>query len=215
MSISHHLDDATLMSFAAGALPGALAAVAAAHADMCRRCRREIAALERLGEAALASLPPVALARPEPSPTAPAAAGMRDAFQHASAGTDPEIPRPLAPLVDGGLDAVAWRWLGPGVWDHPLPLAGAGKLRLLKVAPGHGIPEHGHGGAELTLVLRGSFHDETGQYARGDVADLDETVEHQPVVPRDGSDCICLIASEAPERFQGLVARQWQRVRGV
>ena len=70
------------------------------------------------------------------------------------------------------------------MWDHPLPLAGAGKLRLLKVAPGHGIPEHGHGGAELTLVLRGSFHDETGRYARGDVADLDETVEHQPVVPR-------------------------------
>jgi putative transcriptional regulator len=215
MSISHHLDDATLMSFAAGALPGALAAVAAAHADMCPRCRREIAALERLGEAALASLPPVALERPEPSPTAPTAAGMRDAFQHASAATDPEIPRPLAPLVDGGLDAVAWRWLGPGVWDHPLPLAGAGKLRLLKVAPGHGIPEHGHGGAELTLVLRGSFRDETGRYARGDVADLDETVEHQPVVPRDGGDCICLIASEAPERFQGLVARQWQRVRGV
>ena len=215
MSISHHLDDATLMSFAAGALPAALAAVAAAHADMCPRCRREIAALERLGEAALASLPPVALERPEPSPPAPAAAGMRDASHDADATADPKVPRRLAGLVGGGLDGVAWRWLGPGVWDHPLPLAGAGKLRLLKVAPGHGIPEHGHGGAELTLVLRGSFHDETGQYARGDVADLDETVEHQPVVPQDGGDCICLIASEAPERFQGLVARQWQRVRGV
>jgi putative transcriptional regulator len=215
MSISHHLDDATLMSFAAGALPAALAAAAAAHADMCPRCRREIAALERLGEAALASLPPVALERPEPSPPAPTAAGVRDASHHAGATADPEVPRSLGRLVGGGLDDVAWRWLGPGVWDHPLPLAGAGKLRLLKVAPGHGIPEHGHGGAELTLVLRGAFHDETGRYARGDVADLDETVEHQPVVPQDGSDCICLIASEAPERFQGLVARQWQRVRGV
>jgi RNA polymerase sigma-70 factor (ECF subfamily) len=35
MTITHHLDDATLMSFAAGALPAALSAVAAAHADMC------------------------------------------------------------------------------------------------------------------------------------------------------------------------------------
>jgi putative transcriptional regulator len=215
MSIRHHLDDATLMSFAAGALPAALAAAAAAHADMCPRCRREIAALERLGEAALASLPPVALERPEPSSPAPTASRVRHASHHAGAAADPEIPRPLAGLVGGGLDGVAWRWLGPGVWDHPLPLAGAGKLRLLKVAPGHGIPGHGHGGAELTLVLRGSFHDETGRYARGDVADLDESVEHQPVVPKDGGDCICLIASEAPERFQGLLARQWQRARGI
>ncbi len=213
MTITHHLDDATLMSFAAGALPAALSAVAAAHTDMCPRCQREVTAMERLGEAAMASLPPVALERPDPSPPAPTAAGTRDASRHAPAATNPEVPRPLAALVGDGLDAVAWRWLGPGVWEHPLSLTGAGKLRLLKVAPGHGIPEHGHGGAELTLVLRGSFNDETGRYARGDVADLDETVEHQPVVPPGASDCICLIASETPERFHGLITRQWQRVR--
>ena len=77
------------------------------------------------------------------------------------------------------------------------------------------MPEHGHGGAELTLVLRGAFHDETGRYARGDVADLDETVEHQPVVTDAGGDCICLIASEKPERFHGLVARLLQPLRGT
>jgi putative transcriptional regulator len=70
-----------------------------------------------------------------------------------------------------------------------------------------------HGGAELTLVLRGSFSDETGRYSRGDVADLDETIEHRPVVGKAESDCICLIGSEAPERFHGLLTRQWQRVR--
>ena len=171
--------------------------------------------MERLGEAALANLPPVAFERPEPSPPLPVPAGARHAAPHASATGDQEIPEPLARLLSNSLDAVQWRWLGPGVWDHPLPLAGAGKLRLIKVAPGHGIPEHGHGGAELTLVLRGSFHDETGRYARGDVADLDETVEHQPVVPDADGDCICLIASEAPERFHGLLARQWQRVRRI
>ena len=90
------------------------------------------------------------------------------------------------PLPGGGWDPV---------WDHPLPLAGAGKLRLLKVAPGHRIPERGHGGAELTLALRGAFQDETGRYARGDVADLDETVEHQPLVTDAGGECI-LVGSE-------------------
>ena len=47
MTITHHLDDATLMSFAAGSLPAALSAVAAAHVAMCARCRHEIAKLGR------------------------------------------------------------------------------------------------------------------------------------------------------------------------
>src|SRR6185503_11342175 len=196
----HHLDDATLMSFAAGALPAALSAVAAAHADMCPRCRQEVAAMERLGGALMGELSPVAIERSEPLQPMPAPAGVRELSRHAAATGHGEVPRPIAGLVSGGLDAVAWRWLGLGVWDHTLPVTGAGKLRLLKVAPGRSVPEHGHGGAELTLVLRGSFHDETGRYARGDVADLDETVEHQPVVPDADGDCICLIASEAPER---------------
>ena len=214
MTITHHLDDATLMSFAAGALPAALSAVAAAHADMCPRCRREIAAMERLGGAVMADLSPVAFEHPEPAPPMPLPAGARDLSPpRAAALPEAEIPRPVEWLLSGGLDGVAWRWLGPGVWDHPLPLTGAGKLRLLKVAPGHRIPEHGHGGAELTLVLRGAFQDETGRYARGDVADLDETVEHQPIVTAAGGECICLIASETPERFHSLLARQWQRLR--
>ena len=49
MTITHHLDDATLMSFAAGSLPDTLAAVAAAHISMCARCRQEVAMLERIG----------------------------------------------------------------------------------------------------------------------------------------------------------------------
>jgi putative transcriptional regulator len=211
MTITHHLDDATLMSFAAGSLPAALAAVAAAHAAMCPRCRREMAALERLGGALLAGLQPIELAQAEPQ-APPAAAAPRD---RAGAGVRPrnhELPLPVAGLVAGGLDDVTWRWLGPGVWDHLLSIQGAGKLRLLKVAPGHNIPEHGHGGAELTLVLRGSFHDETGRYLRGDVSDLDEDIAHRPLIDGD-SDCICLVGSEAPEQFHGLVARQWQRLR--
>jgi putative transcriptional regulator len=205
MTITHHLDDATLMSFAAGALPAALAAVAAAHADMCPRCRREMLTMERLGEAVMASLIPAPLDSPEPATPAPGS--------DAGPGGDRNSSGPLGRLVGTDLGGVAWRWLGPGVWEHRLALKGAGKLRLLKVAPGHAIPEHGHRGAELTLVLRGSFSDRTGRYLRGDVADLDETVEHRPAVARTGGECICLIGSEASERFRGLLTRQWQRVR--
>jgi len=211
MSITHHLDDATLMSFAAGALPGALAAVAAAHVAMCPRCRRELATLERIGGALVADLAPVDLGHAAPSLPGPASA-ERGPGANARAGVG-ELPWPIAGMVAGGLDAVRWRRLGIGVWDHVLPIAGAGKLRLLKVSPLRNVPEHGHGGAELTLVLRGSFYDATGRYAPGDVADLDADVAHQPVTDKEG-DCICVVASETPEEFRSVLARQWQRWRG-
>ena len=131
----------------------------------------------------------------------PASEPRAEARAGAGAG-DAEVPSPVAGLVGGGLDDVAWRWLGPGVWDHVIPVQGAGKLRLLKVAPEHHIPEHGHGGSELTLVLRGSFHDQTGRYLRGDVSDLDEDVEHQPLIDGD-VDCIC----SGGERGAGAVPR--------
>jgi putative transcriptional regulator len=212
MTITHHLDDATLMSFAAGALPAALAAVAAAHVAMCQRCRAEVADLERVGGALLASLPAVPLGRAGPAQPPPAGAPGRP--RRPVDAADGEVPKPVARLVQGGLDAVAWRWLGPGVWDHLLPVAGKGKLRLLRVAPGRSIPEHGHGGLELTLVLRGSFRDEIGRYCRGDVSELDETRAHHPVIDSDG-DCISLVASEGPEQFRGLLPRHWQRLRRI
>ena len=42
MSITHHPDDSTLMSYAAGSLPAALAVVVAAHLSVCPRCREEV-----------------------------------------------------------------------------------------------------------------------------------------------------------------------------
>ena len=67
MTITHHLDDATLMSFAAGSLPNALAAVAAAHVAMCPHCRRELRMLERIGGALVSALTPATLVRVQPA----------------------------------------------------------------------------------------------------------------------------------------------------
>ena len=125
-----------------------------------------------------------------------------------------QLATPLARLPPGGLAAVRWRRLGLGVWHHRFPVGGSGALGLLKVAPGRIVPEHGHGGAELTLVLQGCFHDTTGWYRTGDVANLDESVEHEPVAD-SGRDCICLAASETPARFRGLIARLMQPLHGL
>jgi putative transcriptional regulator len=213
MSITHHLDDATLMSFAAGALPAALSAVAAAHVAMCTRCRSEVVALEGVGGALLTALPPARMERAEPE--TPITPGPPPSQQRPEASAAPmPSPTPLARLLPGGLDAVRWRRLGLGLWHHRLPVEGNGALGLLKVAPGRIVPEHGHGGAELTLVLSGSFRDATGRYRTGDVADLDETVEHEPVAD-PGPDCVCLFASETPARFRGFIARLVQPWHGL
>jgi putative transcriptional regulator len=44
-------------------------------------------------------------------------------------------------------------------------------------------------------VLTGSFSDSLGQYRAGDRVEMDDEVDHQPVVDRDG-ECICLAAVE-------------------
>lgn len=213
MSITHHLDDATLMSFAAGALPAALSAVAAVHVAMCPRCRSEVAALERVGAALLTALPAVRLERAEPE--TPSAPGLPTSPQEREASAAPmPSTTPLAVLMPGGIAGVRWRRIGPGIWLHRLPVKGSGALGLLKVAPGRIVPEHGHGGAELTVVLQGSFNDITGRYGTGDVADVDETIEHEPVAD-PGADCICLVASERPARFRGLIARLLQPWHGL
>jgi len=180
---------------------------------MCTRCHCEVVALECVGAALLTALPGVQLERAEPE--TPPAADQPSAQQRREAGAAPIEPStPLARLLPGGLDAVQWRRLGFGIWHRRLPVEGSGALGLLKVAPGRIVPEHGHGGAELTLVLRGSFHDTTGRYRTGDVADLDATVEHEPVADT-GPDCICLVASETPARFRGLIARLMQPWHGL
>jgi putative transcriptional regulator len=208
MTITHHLDDATMMSFAAGSLPSALAAVAAAHVAMCEHCRREVAVHERLGAMLMAEMAPAGMTRAVPPMPAPSL------DTDAPGPFSREAPGPLARLAGGNLDDVRWRWIGPGLWHRPLDPGGQGTLQLIKAAPGAGVPEHTHGGGELTLVLRGALIDETGTYRTGDVADLDGSMEHHPVADTTGG-CICVIANEQPTRFRGLLARLMQRRHGL
>lgn len=218
MTITHHPDPSTLMSYAAGSLPEPLAAVVAGHAALCSRCRQDLACLDSVGAALLEALPPAAVTARPPSR---ALLGSLEARLEQPTPEPPsdaasEIPKPLRRLIGTRLDSIAWRWLSIGVWHLPLPLSpGAkGDLRLLKVAPGIAIPDHGHRGAELTLMLSGSYQDEVGVFRPGDLSDLDEEVEHRPVSdPSTG--CICLFATLEKARYKGLLARLMQPFTGL
>ena len=168
--ITQHADAATLMSFAAGSLAEPLAAVVAAHAAMCRQCRDELADLDMLGAALLLRQTGAPGDSSAKLPDGLAKSGAREI---AGRKVDPaeRLPAPIALAYNLSFEIIPWKRLGPGVWHHRLPLSEGvtGDLRLLKIAAGRQMPDHGHGGAELTLVLDGAFSDATGEYKRGDL----------------------------------------------
>lgn len=214
-TITRHPDATTLVSFAAGTLTEPLAAVVAGHAAMCRRCRDELADLDLLGGALLNGQADARSGKPLAVPARPAETDTNRGL-HRPVDVTERLPAPIARVYDLSFDCIPWKRLGPGVWHHRLPLSAGvnGDLRLLKIGPGRRMPDHGHGGAELTLVLDGAFSDITGSYGHGDLQDVDENIEHRPVTdPIAG--CICLIASERPARFKGLVGRLFQPLTGM
>ena len=118
MTIRHHADDATLMSYAAGSLPEALAAVLAAHLALCPRCRAEVAKFERIGAALFERLAPVPMLGEAPLVGSTA---LPSPASGAPQGSD--VPAPLRHLIGPQLDDVPWKWLGIGISHHPLPLS--------------------------------------------------------------------------------------------
>ena len=203
MAIAHHLTDEILAAHAAGTLPEAFALVASSHISLCDACRARLEALEGVGgalleEAGVESLDEGALeavfARIEGAAPIPV---------RRAAGP---LPAPVADYV-GDLDGVRWRGLGNGVRQAILA-GGRGRptARLLHIPAGRAMPVHGHRGIEMTLVLQGAFSDEDGRYARGDVEIADAEVDHTPVAEA-GEDCICLAATDAPLKLNGVVAR--------
>ena len=123
-----------------------------------------------------------------------------------------DMPPPLQRLL-GGQDfaQLRWRKKAPGVAVYELPLSknAKGSLKLLSIASGMSMLEHGHGGEELTLVLQGAFKDKVGRFARGDIADLDQDTEHCPII-EEGETCICLYATEAPSHYKTFIGRLLQ-----
>ncbi len=219
MKISHHPDSATLVSFAAGSLDEAFATVVATHLASCGECRARLHQIEEVGGALLETVSavpvsPAALERVLSRLDEPEADPPKD--RRTARPSDPSVPSPLARLISGGLDDIAWKSVAPGVARYTVPVSEAaqGSLMLLKIAAGKRVPEHGHSGAELTMVLKGSYSDAFGRFGTGDVADLDEHVEHQPLVDSSES-CICLVATEAPTRFKGFFGRLFQPWVGI
>jgi putative transcriptional regulator len=221
MTPRHHLDPATVLSHAAGALSQELSAVVATHLEGCATCREAVARAEGVGgllinqqhaqpasETRAQALRAAMLERLDATPpAAPRAPAPRS--------NDPDrIPTALQPYFGESYRALKWRWMGPGMHFIRRTGPSGGNLLMLRIGPGKRLPVHSHGGSEITQILSGAYDDALGHFGPGDVADLDSETEHQPITST-GVPCICVSALDAPLRFQGWLARRLQPMYGI
>ncbi len=208
MKITHHLNDKLLMAYSAGTLPEAFNLVVATHLSICDDCRAHAASFDAVGGAMMdAAVAPVAMSGQSLAATLARIKTQASQPEYAPSSMDCAVlPAPLRAYVGGGVDAINWRSLGGGVRQAILPTSDKASARLLYIPAGMAVPDHGHRGLELTLVLQGAFSDSEDRFARGDVEIATEDLEHTPVA-EPGLDCICLAATDAPLKFRGLIPR--------
>lgn len=204
-TIKHHASESLLASYTAGSTSYPFALVVAAHVSMCKECRAALETHQAIGGQVLEGCASVNLtanlkdqvlalldAEEEPAP---------------AYGRSGIYPAPVVEALKGS--APRWKSLGMGVRQCVLSRSETGSVRLLHIPPGQAVPDHGHNGLELTLVLQGSFSDETGQFGPGDLEVADDDLEHTPIAGI-GEPCVCLAATDAPLRFNAFIPRLLQ-----
>lgn len=206
MTIRHHLSDQLLMAYAAGQLPEAFNLVVATHVSLCDECRAQLATFDAVGGALLEQADAVAMGEDALATALDRIGGLPQATRAEPLRPAGAFPAPLADYVGGDVSSVRWRRVGGGVKQAILPTDKDATVRLLYIPAGAAVPDHGHRGTELTLVLQGAFADANDRFNRGDIEIADEDVTHTPVALA-GEDCICLAATDAPLRFRGLMPR--------
>ncbi len=205
--IHHHIPEALLADYARGALDEAFSLVLATHISLCDQCRATLGALEAPGGVLLEE---AAAAPVSDAAKAAVLAQLDDALpQQPVYRKDRLYPAPLDEFVND--DNPRWSKMGGGVKQMILTQNASSSARLLYIPAGQAVPDHGHNGMELTLVLQGAFVDETGTYAKGDLEIADSDLEHTPVAA-PGAPCICLAATDAALRFNSLIPRLLQPI---
>ena len=213
--ISHHPQDDLLLSYSAGALGEGWSLAVATHLSYCPYCKTAVDVADCLGGAFLADEEPETMA-------SGCFEAMIDKIEAPRLGETVDkstvalrsktvIPQPLRNYIGDCFEKVAWKPIGGGAEQYLIATGDKSQARLLKIPAGQPVPEHTHGGRELTLVLAGSFSDDEGKFGPGDLEDVDEETTHQPVAGPEEA-CICLVVTDAPLQFSELLPRLFQRV---
>lgn len=208
MMQNHHISDELLLSYEAGSLAEGWSLAVATHLAYCAQCQARARRAAQIGGALLDTIDTVpmsndalqsALARISTTSVEPAI--------EAKATTVSNVPSPLRDYIGSDLDMVAWRKLGTGARQFIIKTGDdETSVRLLRIPAGAPVPEHGHRGLELTVILRGALIDDDERFVVGDVEEANDDLQHQPRAGAE-EDCICLAVTDAPLRFKSLIVR--------
>lgn len=196
-----------LMAYSAGNLPEAFSLTVAAHISMCDECRARLGAFDAVGGMLIDESDVAALADDSFEATMARIEGVEASSREPQRPIRSGIlPAPVQDYVGGDIEAIKWKSVGMGVKQAVLPTSRDATARLLYIPAGTAMPDHGHSGTEMTLVLQGAFSDEVDRFGRGDIEIADEHLDHTPIA-EIGEDCICLTATDAKLRFRSWLPR--------
>jgi putative transcriptional regulator len=215
-TIKHHLTDDILMAYSAGTLPEAFNLMVASHISLCDVCRAQAESFDAVGGELLDTSKSAHTSMTADSLAATFALIDAHPYETITMKTRPKgvLPSPLQDYVGGDLESVKWRAIGLGVKQAVLPTSSDASARLLFIPAGAAMPDHGHEGIEMTMVLQGAFQDEDDYFACGDVEFADSDLHHTPIADIH-TDCICLAVTDAPLKFKGIIPRIAQRFIGI
>ena len=167
MSVRHQVSDELLMDYASGSLGESWSLAVSTHLALCPESRQRLEAMEMTGGALLTAIEPadrsvdadwekirgLLSANVTPSPAKAVAPKTDDAI----------LPEPLRSYAGGDVDKLKWKQLGPGAYHFPIRTRdGEANVRLLRIPAGKPVPEHTHGGRELTVGRIFKNHGFTG-----------------------------------------------------
>jgi len=215
--IKHHPKFQLIQAFVNGELPASLLAGIAIHIDMCPKCKKSIALLTE--QVAEQSFEEGFLDKFIVDDNADLESISHLDFDEMIAGITESadidsVTTPVVKTVE----------FNKAVYTLPTVLnniavgktANVGKLSrsrlqldenevhssLLHIQPGGGVPQHTHNGFELTVLLDGSFHDEDGEYVKGDFIMVEGNHKHHPI---STNGCLCYTVANGALHFtQGI-----------
>lgn len=202
---NYHPTDELLMSYAAGREHNALGLMLACHLERCPVCLARARRFEALGGELLEDVAPASVHATvldqvlnrldEPMAELPLSAGPQT------------IPRPLRRFVSADYATLKWSGMTRSIREFKLPIKDAVyTAKFYRIAAGKELPVHTHRGNEYTLVMAGSFSDDSGDYHPGDFILADTYTTHQPRA-WDREDCICFAVMDAPLKMTGFFGR--------
>ena len=208
--VEHHPAPELLAAYSAGSLPLSHALSIGAHVEYCSICQTNLQRLNNLG----AQIFETQARSPIPDDLRSSvldALDENDPHEECETCAEPKydksIPRCLHQFIPEGYDALNWTRISSSIETAKLCTDKHGaRVEMVRIKPGGRIATHTHTGDEFTVVLEGSFSDESGIYRTGDFVLKDSSHKHKPMATKDAR-CICLTVTDAPIAFTGFFTR--------